>query len=166
MRASRRQESDLNSAAQRTRLAWTRTALAFGAIGAAIVRTNLAAGLIVLAFTPVIWGLGAIASASPENALSAWRLRLIAVAVMLVAAVAFGIAIQLGRQDAVNEPGSPGGNQEQVQIVTDHRPRVAGPSPAVDCEVRVESCRHLDAGPPEAVQEQRTRRQRKQPEST
>jgi uncharacterized membrane protein YidH (DUF202 family) len=51
------EEFDPGLARERTRLAWTRTAIAFAAVGAAIVKTRLVAGLVVLALAAVVWGL-------------------------------------------------------------------------------------------------------------
>lgn len=51
------EELDPGLAWERTRLAWTRTAIAFAAVGAAVLRTRLVAGLIVLALAAVVWGL-------------------------------------------------------------------------------------------------------------
>ena len=42
------------TAAERTRLAWERTAIAFGAVGLAMLRREPVAGVLVLAATPVI----------------------------------------------------------------------------------------------------------------
>lgn len=89
----RRTDSDLSSAAQRTRLAWARTALAFAAIGAAMIKASLPAGLIVLVLAQAIWWLGRIAGVSPDAAGSVRRLRMVAIAIVLVAAAALAIAL-------------------------------------------------------------------------
>ena len=63
------EDLDPGLAAERTPLAWARTAIAFGAVGAAMIRREPVAGVIVLAMTPVIWVLGRVASqraAPPE----------------------------------------------------------------------------------------------------
>jgi uncharacterized membrane protein YidH (DUF202 family) len=52
------EDLDPGLAAERTTLAWARTAIAFGAVGGAMLRKEPVAGLIVLAMTPVIWALG------------------------------------------------------------------------------------------------------------
>lgn len=49
---------DPGFARARTELAWTRTAISFGAVGAAILRTAPIAGALVLALSAVVWGLG------------------------------------------------------------------------------------------------------------
>lgn len=49
------EEADPGLARDRTQMAWTRTAIAFAAAGAAILKTRLAAGLIVLALGAATW---------------------------------------------------------------------------------------------------------------
>ena len=76
------------AAAERTRLAWERTAMAFGAVGLVILRGELVAGVLVLMVTPLIWVLGRyVSSASPPRQRSR-RLLLVTVAVTGVAVVA------------------------------------------------------------------------------
>ena len=76
------------AAAERTRLAWQRTAIAFGAVGLVILRGELVAGVLVLPATPLIWVLGRyVSSATPPQQRSR-RLLLVTVAVTGVAAVA------------------------------------------------------------------------------
>lgn len=70
--------------ADRTRLAWNRTALAFAAIGAAMLKSSQVAGVIVLVLTMPIWA--AVRSAAAIS--SARRLRLVTATVLLVATVA------------------------------------------------------------------------------
>ena len=76
------------TAAERTRLAWERTAIAFGAVGLAMLRGEPVAGLLVLVVTPLIWALGRyVSSTAPPQARSR-RLLLVSVAVTGVAALA------------------------------------------------------------------------------
>jgi uncharacterized membrane protein YidH (DUF202 family) len=75
--------------ADRTRLAWTRTAIAFAAIGVAILKSSPVAGVIVLALTVPIWA----AVRSTDRIPAARRLPLVTVAVLLVATAALVIAI-------------------------------------------------------------------------
>jgi uncharacterized membrane protein YidH (DUF202 family) len=83
------------AAAERTRLAWQRTAIAFGAVGLVMLREEPAAGALVLAATPLIWVLGRyVSSATPPQQRSR-RLLLVTVAVTGVAVVAV-IAAFLG----------------------------------------------------------------------
>ena len=76
------------TASERTRLAWQRTAIAFGAVGLVMLREEPAAGLLVLVATPLIWVLGRyVSSAAPPQQRSR-RLLLVTVAVTGVAVVA------------------------------------------------------------------------------
>jgi uncharacterized membrane protein YidH (DUF202 family) len=75
--------------ADRTRLAWTRTAIAFAAIGAAILKSNLVAGVIVLALAVPIWA----AVRGTDGIPAARRLPLVTAAVLLVATAALVIAV-------------------------------------------------------------------------
>jgi uncharacterized membrane protein YidH (DUF202 family) len=81
------------TARERTELAWTRTAISFAAVGGAILKTSLAAGLVVLAMSVLIWNLrrlfpdAATAEARPR------RLLLVAVAVAAVSLVALVVAL-------------------------------------------------------------------------
>jgi uncharacterized membrane protein YidH (DUF202 family) len=78
----------------RTRLAWTRTAIAFAAIGAAMLKSSPVAGVIVLVLSAPIWvsvrGGGTSKAPSP---------RLVTVTVLLVAAAALVVAF-LGHSPA------------------------------------------------------------------
>ena len=76
------------TAAERTRLAWSRTAIAFGAVGLAMLRGEPVAGLLVLAVTPLIWALGGYISAKARPEARSRRLLLVTVAVTGVAVLA------------------------------------------------------------------------------
>jgi uncharacterized membrane protein YidH (DUF202 family) len=90
------EDRDPGLARERTRLAWARTAIAFAAVGAVILRRQPIAGLIVLALTPVVWALGHVASQEIGSKPHARRLLLVTVIVTAVAAVAVAVAL-LGR---------------------------------------------------------------------
>ena len=62
------EDLDPGLARERTRLAWARTAIAFAAVGGAMLKRELIPGAIVLALTPLVWALGRLASraAQPE----------------------------------------------------------------------------------------------------
>ena len=79
-------------ARERTELAWTRTALAFAAVGAVIARRDLIVGLAVLACTPLIWAVGRLAT-DPARAGRPGRLLLVTVAVTGVAVLAGAVAL-------------------------------------------------------------------------
>jgi uncharacterized membrane protein YidH (DUF202 family) len=89
------EDADPGLARERTRLAWARTAIGFAAVGAAILKRQPVAGLIVLAVTPVIWGLGRMVAQEEGERRDprARRLLLVTVTVTLVAALALVIAL-------------------------------------------------------------------------
>ena len=96
---------DPGLARERTSLSWTRTAIAFAALGGTVLKVNLATGLIILVIAPVIWQLGRVARASMPGAadrspamteVSATRLFVITVSIVGVALLCLVIAI-LGR---------------------------------------------------------------------
>ena len=78
--------------ANRTRLAWTRTAVAFAAIGGVMLKLSPVAGGVVLVLSLPIWAIsrrtgdGDLAVASPRG------LRLVTVTVVLVALAALVVA--------------------------------------------------------------------------
>ena len=82
-----REDADPGLAQVRTSLAWTRTALSFGAVGAVALRKDVVAGLIILATVPVIWRLGRLADHRPG------RLRLVTATIVAVALVALIVAL-------------------------------------------------------------------------
>jgi len=84
---------DPGRAAERTRLAWARTAIGFAAVGAAALRREPVAGLVVLAITPLIWALGRLASRQSAPETRSRQLLLVTIAVTFVAAVAVVIAL-------------------------------------------------------------------------
>ena len=94
------EDRDPGLARERTRLAWARTAIAFAAVGAAMLRRQPVAGLIVLAITPVVWVLGHVASQQVGSSKPhARRLLLVTVIVTIVAALAVAVAL-LGHSPA------------------------------------------------------------------
>jgi len=95
------EERDAGLAQERTSLSWTRTAIAFGAVGGAVLKVNVVSGLIILAIAPVIWQLGRLSrgGAAAGNGLPAagpTRLFLITVAIVAVALLCLAVTI-LGR---------------------------------------------------------------------
>jgi uncharacterized membrane protein YidH (DUF202 family) len=79
-------EADPGLARERTVLAWTRTALSFGAVGGVIVKSHVIAGLAVMALAPVVWQLGRMTRNGPPPA----RIRLI---MLIVAGVAMAALV-------------------------------------------------------------------------
>jgi hypothetical protein len=73
----------------RTRLAWTRTAIAFAAIGAAMLKSSPVAGIVVLALGVPVWAAVCHADAIPP----ARRLRLVTFTVLFVATAAMVVAL-------------------------------------------------------------------------
>lgn len=79
--------------ANRTRLAWTRTAVAFLAIGGAMLKSSPVAGFAVLLTSLPVWAVARGADRADRAVPSPHRLRLITATVVLVAAVALVVAI-------------------------------------------------------------------------
>jgi len=91
------EERDTGLARERTALSWTRTAIAFGALGGTVLKVNVVSGLIILAMAPVIWQLGRVSRGNPLGtdlpALGATRLFFITVSIVAVAVICLAIAI-------------------------------------------------------------------------
>ncbi len=84
---------DRGSARQRTELAWTRTAIAFAALGAAILKDHVAEGLPILVLSALIWRLGWLAHGPASGPAQDRRLLLIAVAVTGVSVTALAVSL-------------------------------------------------------------------------
>jgi uncharacterized membrane protein YidH (DUF202 family) len=56
------EDRDPGLARERTELAWTRTAISFAALGAAMLHTNAVAGVLVLATAVAVWLLGELSA--------------------------------------------------------------------------------------------------------
>jgi hypothetical protein len=84
---------DPGLARARTSLAWTRTALAFAAIGGIILRREVAAGFVILVLSALIWAAGRVARVQGKVRARPGRLLLIALAVTAVSAVALALAL-------------------------------------------------------------------------
>ncbi len=89
---------DPGLARARTRLAWLRTAIAFAAIGGLILKRDVAAGLVVLVLSGVVWAAGRLAG-TPGIVARPRRLLLIALAVAAVAVLALAVSL-LGGEPA------------------------------------------------------------------
>jgi hypothetical protein len=79
-------------ARERTRLAWSRTVIAFAAVGGALLKTDIAAGAIVVAMAVLLWVLVRIIPGQPGGGASPARLRLVAMTVAGVAVVALAVS--------------------------------------------------------------------------
>ena len=87
------EQLDPGLARERTKLAWARTSIAFAAVGAAILKKEPVAGLIVLAMTPLLWGLGRFVGHTAERPeLQSRRLIAVTVTVVTVSVLAMVIA--------------------------------------------------------------------------
>jgi uncharacterized membrane protein YidH (DUF202 family) len=87
------EDLDPGLARERTSLAWTRTAIAFAAVGAGALRTEPITGLIVLAMAPVVWALGRFASQAVAPDRLTRRLLLVTVTITAVALLALAAAV-------------------------------------------------------------------------
>jgi uncharacterized membrane protein YidH (DUF202 family) len=91
------EELDTGLAHERTSLAWTRTAISFGAVGGAVLKANVVTGLIILAIAPVIWQLGRASGGGTAGTgrpgVSATRLFFITLAIITVALICLAVAI-------------------------------------------------------------------------
>jgi uncharacterized membrane protein YidH (DUF202 family) len=91
------EELDTGLAHERTSLAWTRTAISFGAVGGAVLKANVVTGLIILAIAPVIWQLGRASGGGTTGTgragVGATRLFFITVAIITVALICLAVAI-------------------------------------------------------------------------
>lgn len=91
--------SDPYLAVHRTRMAWTRTALAFAAVGGVILKTSVPTGLVVLATCPLVWAAGRLGGANPQAAAGTGpapfvrRFRLVTITIVVVAAVALAVSV-------------------------------------------------------------------------
>jgi uncharacterized membrane protein YidH (DUF202 family) len=79
--------------ANRTRLAWTRTAVAFLAIGGAMLKSSPVAGFAVLLTSLPVWAVARRTDRTRLAASSPSGLRLVTATVVLVALVALVVAI-------------------------------------------------------------------------
>jgi uncharacterized membrane protein YidH (DUF202 family) len=81
------EDADPGLARARTSLAWTRTALSFGAVGVVVLKKDVIAGLIIIAAAPVIWQLGHLDHHRPG------RLKLVTATIVAVSLVSLAVAL-------------------------------------------------------------------------
>lgn len=86
-------EPGVGDPANRTRLAWTRTAIAFAAIGAAMLKSGPIAGGIVIALSLPIWAVARRVRHSADAVSAASGLALVTGTVVLVAMAALAVAL-------------------------------------------------------------------------
>ena len=93
------EDRDPGLARERTELAWTRTAISFAALGAAMLRTSATAGAVVIASGVAVWGLGQLSARETQPTIrkrwfGRWHIvQLITAATALVSLVALALAL-------------------------------------------------------------------------
>ena len=80
-------------AGERTRLAWARTAIAFAAVGAALLKKEFAVGLATMAVAPLVFAAGRMVARASSPEQRARRLLAVAVTVTVVAVLALIAAL-------------------------------------------------------------------------
>jgi hypothetical protein len=95
--ASETEDGDAGLALERTSLSWTRTAIAFAALGGVMLKDNVITGLLILAVVPLIWRLGRPPrSGSPLSGLptvGATRIRVTTISIVGVALLSLLVAV-------------------------------------------------------------------------
>jgi uncharacterized membrane protein YidH (DUF202 family) len=93
------EDRDPGLARERTDLAWTRTAISFAALGAAIMRTNALTGALVMLTGAAVWGLGQLSARETQPTTRRRRLghrrtvQLITAATTLMSAIALTLTL-------------------------------------------------------------------------
>jgi uncharacterized membrane protein YidH (DUF202 family) len=87
-RRSAREDPDRGLARERTNMAWTRTAIAFAATGAAILKNHLIAGLVVLGLGVITWAMRLAFPPTIDDQSRPRRLLLVTITVSAVGIVA------------------------------------------------------------------------------
>ena len=93
MPSTDREQPDAREPADRTRLAWHRTAVAFLAIGGAMLKSAPGAGLVVLLMGVPIWAIARRGERAAVAITPASGLRLVTLTVVLVALTALIVVI-------------------------------------------------------------------------
>jgi uncharacterized membrane protein YidH (DUF202 family) len=79
------EQRDPGLAAERTSLAWARTAISFAALGGVVLKVNIATGLVIVLIAPLAWGIGRLRRSGGE------RLWLIAASIVIVATLSLAV---------------------------------------------------------------------------
>jgi uncharacterized membrane protein YidH (DUF202 family) len=91
------EDADPGLARERTVLAWTRTAIAFAAVGGALLKTTPLAGILVLSMSALVWGLGRMSGHLGRPESPRWpRHLLITLTVTLVSLIALATVLLAG----------------------------------------------------------------------
>ena len=101
------EERDPGLARERTALAWTRTAISVAALGGAMLKTNALAGFLVLAASPLIWGVGRPLRREQPATGDGCRLLLVSITVTLVSCAALALTLLPGLPAGI----APGGHR-------------------------------------------------------
>lgn len=92
-------------AEERTRLAWVRTAIAFAAVGVALLKVDVPAGIAVLVMVPLIWLTGRrMAWHAPHGENRPRLLLLIALGVAAIGVVTLVLVIIRGSSPGFHPP--------------------------------------------------------------
>jgi uncharacterized membrane protein YidH (DUF202 family) len=94
------EDLDPGLARQRTQLAWTRTAISFAALGVAILKVDIVAGLIVAGSSLVIWALSRAAVGGVASWPRSRQLLLVTITVVAVSLVALVVALTVHGRSA------------------------------------------------------------------
>src|SRR5579875_2865508 len=87
------EDRDPGLARQRTRMAWLRTAIAFGALGFAVLKVNIAAGTAILPMAPLTWLTVHFSRRVPPGRARPGHIALTAAAIVVVALVALAVVL-------------------------------------------------------------------------
>jgi uncharacterized membrane protein YidH (DUF202 family) len=87
------EEIDPGLARERTQMAWTRTAISFAAAGAAILKSHLVPGVIVLVLGMATWGLSRFFPGGSQAGTAHRRLLVVTVAVTATALVSLAVVL-------------------------------------------------------------------------
>jgi uncharacterized membrane protein YidH (DUF202 family) len=96
-------EPGIGEPADRTRLAWTRTAIAFAAIGAAMLKSSPVGGIVVLALSVPVWGASHRARKAADALTTTTGLRLVTLTIVLVALAAVAVALFARGPDSLTD---------------------------------------------------------------
>ena len=99
------EDLDPGLARERTSLAWMRTAIAFAAVGVAVVRLDLADGVTLLVMAPLIWLTGRrVSQLAPHGQVRPRLLLLIALAVAGAGLVVLVVVLGHGQSPGFHPP--------------------------------------------------------------